>query len=336
MKKIMFFRPMFYMGGTEIAILSLISKLDINKYEVIIGYTDETSDIKLLNRFEKYCKVIKLNTNIKVDILINCSPYTTSIDECTLVERTYTYLWFHHFGNRGDSILGNTEYLNYFDKIIVVSESTKHILETQEYYNSIKDKIEVIYNVIDIEKIIEESNIPINLELGKDLNLVTVSRLTHRKGFDRKLHLAKLLKEKNIDFKWYIIGSNYYKEIEEEIINKFNDLKENFVFLGFLENPYNIIKKCDYLALLSDDETWGLTLTEAKLLHVPCIVTNFDVAYEQINYDNGVILSRNNLNSYSSNIDYILKNKTKLKKNLKNYTYSNDETLKLWDNLLNI
>ncbi|MEG1551921.1 MAG: FAD-dependent thymidylate synthase, partial [Oscillospiraceae bacterium] len=49
-----------------------------------------------------------------------------------------------------------TEYLNYFDKIIVVSESTKHILETQEYYNSIKDKIEVIYNVIDIEKIIED------------------------------------------------------------------------------------------------------------------------------------------------------------------------------------
>jgi len=28
--------------------------------------------------------------------------------------------------------------------------------------------------------------------------------------------LAKILKEKNIDFKWFIIGSSYYKEVEDE------------------------------------------------------------------------------------------------------------------------
>ena len=54
MKKIMFFRPLFYMGGTEMAILSLVRNL--KGYEIYIGYTDETSDVDLLNQYKPYAK----------------------------------------------------------------------------------------------------------------------------------------------------------------------------------------------------------------------------------------------------------------------------------------
>ena len=59
MKKLMFFRPLYSLGGTEIAMLNLVKKLE--GYELYIGYTDETSDKHLLDRFAEYAEVINLN-----------------------------------------------------------------------------------------------------------------------------------------------------------------------------------------------------------------------------------------------------------------------------------
>ena len=42
MKKLMFFRPLYSLGGTEIAMLNLVKKLE--GYEIYIGYSDETSN----------------------------------------------------------------------------------------------------------------------------------------------------------------------------------------------------------------------------------------------------------------------------------------------------
>lgn len=329
----MFFRPMFYMGGTEIAILSLIKKL--KNYDVYIGYTDNTSDKQLLKRYRQYAKVIRVNKKINVDTLVICSPYTSSIDSSNIIEREKTYLWFHHFGSRGESILANTECLNKIDKIIVVSEYTKNVMLSQSYSDLVKDKVEVIYNIITAKDIIAKSEDDVKLPLSGQLNIVSVSRLCYKKGFARKLALAKILKEKNIDFKWFIIGSSYYKEVENEIKNSFTEFKDNFIFFGFLDNPYNIIKQCDYLALLSDDETWGLVLTEAKILKVPCIVSDFEVAYEQIiDNSNGIILNRNDMESYREKIDTIIESKDKLKENLKDFRFSNYNTVKRWYKIL--
>lgn len=329
MKKIMFFRPMFYMGGTEIAILSLIKKL--KNYEVYIGYTDNTSDKQLLKRYKQYAKVIKVTKETNVDTLIICSPYTSSIELSNIISREKTYLWFHHFGGREESVLSNIEYLNKIDKIIAVSEYTKNVMLSQPYSDLVEDKIEVIYNIIDSKDILSKSEEQFDLNLSSQLNIVSVSRLCYKKGFARKLALAKILKEKNIDFKWFIIGSSYYKEVEKEIKNSFSEFKDNFIFFGFLENPYSIIKQCDYLALLSDDETWGLVLTEAKILRVPCIVSDFEVAYEQIiDNSNGIILNRDDTASYETKIDAILNFKDTLKENLKDFKYSNYSTLKKW------
>ncbi len=325
------------MGGTEIAILSLISRLANDNVKIYIGYTDDKSDIELLNRYKDYAEVVKVTEEINVDILINCSPYSTAFKLCDIIKRDKTYLWFHHFGGRDESILSNEGMIKKLDKIVVVSEYTKQLMLNQPYKDLVKDKIEVIYNVINAKKIIESSKEVCNLELSKTLNIVTVSRLCHEKGFKRVKIVAKYLKEKNIDFKWYIIGSSYYAKIEKEIIKSFKEYKDNFVFMGFLDNPFPIVRQCDYLALLSDEETWGLVLTESKILKVPCIVSNFDVAYEQItdNVD-GIILDKHDTDSYKDKIDTILNSKEKLKSNLENFQYTNKEIVLNWKSLLNI
>ena len=335
MKKIMFYRPMYYIGGTEIAILSLIKKL--KGYDFYIAYTDDTSDKGLLDKYSKYAKTVKIDNNFneRIDTLVLCSPYKSVLDINNYIKRNKTILWFHHFGDRESSIFYDDMLYDVVDEIITVSETCKKIMLKQDYAYKIKNKIRVIYNIIDVEGIINKSKEKIELDLKHQLTLVSVSRVCYSKGFERQLKLSRLLKKNNIDFKWYIIGGNYYKDIELEITNKYNEFKENFVFCGFLENPYNIIKKCDYLVLLSDNETWGLVITEAKILGVPCIVTDFEVAYEQI-LDNktGIILKRNDTDSYEDKIKLIIKNKKIYKDNLKDFVWSNDMILKKWNEIL--
>jgi len=337
MKKVMFFRPMLYMGGTEIAILNLLKKLSSNKdFEFYVGYSDSTSDSRLLDKFSRYSSVVNvLEEDVEVDILINCSPYKSSIEKFKNVKYNKLFLWFHHFGKTEESIFNDIEHLKQLDKIIVVSETQKRIMLQQSYSPYIYDKIEVIYNILNTDEIIDKSLEPVEFEFNGPLNIVTISRLSPDKGFYRKLVLGKLLKERGIDFKWYIIGSSYYSKIEKDIKKMFKEYKDNFIFLGIKHNPFRILKHCDYLALLSDDETWGMTITEAKILGIPCIITDFDVAFEQItDMENGIILERYNTDSYENRIDDIINNKEKFKNNLKDFVYDVTSIIDTWIDIL--
>lgn len=340
MKKIMFFRSLYYMGGTEVAIINLIKNLSKEDYYIYIGYTDESFDKEIFNNLKEYANefVNVSNKKVEVDILINCSASLTSAELLKNIKYTKLYQWLHYILNYDIFILNDIDILNLIDKIIFVSNTTVNKLHDHKYFNIIKEKSIVLNNIMDVTKLKQKSLVEIDksLEFSKTLNLVTISRITYEKGFNRMLVLAKALKEKNIDFKWFVVGGNHSKEIENEIKSKFEDLKDNVIFLGILFDTSNIVVKCDYLVTLSDDETWGLTITEAKILHVPCIVTNFEAVFEQIeDGKNGIILDLNNTESYIEKVNTILTNKERLKANLNDYEYHNDSILKKWKEILN-
>ena len=334
MKKIMFFRPLFYMGGTEIAILNLVKKL--KDFDIYIGYSDETSDKNLLSKFEQYATVININ-NVKefnVDIFVACSAHTHLIKSLDNIKREKNILWIHHLINLETSILSIEEEYRKLDYIISFIKTISNKLK--QLFPNLTSKIHTVYNVIDENEIIESSKEQKELTLSNNLNLVTVSRVCKAKGFDRMLHLAKHLKESNIDFKWFIIVDNYYKHEFDEVFKNYSIYKDNFEWFGFLDNPHNIVKQCDYSVLLSDDETWGLVLTEAMILGVPCICTDFEVAYEQIeDGKNGIILSRDNIESYKDRIVDILSNKQNYKQEISKFKYDNNYILSKWNRLLN-
>lgn len=335
MKKIMFFRSLISLGGTEIAILNLIKRLDKNKYDIYIGYDDETSSSDLLNRFSEYAKVVNVKEGIDIefDAFIVCTTRYHLLPTVSLIKRKKTILWVHYLMKQETSALRIIEEVNKLDYIISVSKTLTKKLE--EMYPYLEGKIKTIYNILNDEEINAQSNEPIKLELSNTLNLVTVARVCKAKGYERMLYLAKYLKEANIDFKWFIAGGNYHKDEMDEILKKYEDYKDNFVWFGFIDNPHNIVKKCDYTVLLSDEETWGLVLTEAMLLGVPCISTDFEVAFEQITDGvNGIILPRDNPESYKERINDIINNKDKYKKIVSNFEYKNDDILQEWGELL--
>ena len=336
MKKIMFFRPLYSLGGTEIAMLNLVTKL--KGYKIYIGYSDETSDQHLLDRFTKYAEVVNLNEieSIDVDTFITCSAHYNLVEAVKKVHAEKTILWIHHLVNVETTVLAQKEETDKLDSVITVSNTTAKTLK--EVFPNLKNKIKAIYNIIDEDEIKNSADKPLKkkLKLSNELNLVTVSRVCKEKGFERMIHLAKFLREKNINFKWFIIGGNYYKDEFNRIKKLYEEFKENFEWFGFIDNPHNIVKQCDYSVLLSDDETWGLVLTEAMMIGVPCITSDFKVAFEQIkDQNNGIILSNELTDTYSERIDDIINNKDKYKKAVKNFKYKNDAIIRKWDEIFN-
>ena len=100
------------------------------------------------------------------------------------------------------------------------------------------------------------------------------------------IEIAKILKNRDINFKWSMLGfvskkeEEYYQNILN-IIKEYN-LEKNLIFMGAHENPYKYLNCADINILLSKNEAWGLVITEAKALCIPSIASNNSALKEQI------------------------------------------------------
>lgn len=147
--------------------------------------------------------------------------------------------------------------------------------------------------------------------------------------------VCDILDEKGILYDWYVLGTAFEKSTFEEIQGWFQNNK-NVHFIGYKDNVYPYIKKMDYLALLTDRESWGLVISEALILGVPCIVTDFKGVEKQItDKENGIILGMTDTdNSYSAGVENMVSMKDRLKQNVIGKDYHREDILRYWDKML--
>lgn len=148
--------------------------------------------------------------------------------------------------------------------------------------------------------------------------------------------LCDILQEKEIKYDWYVLGTAFDTKTLNEIQGIFRENK-NVHFLGYKDNVYPYIKQMDYLVLLTDRESWGLVITEALMLGVPVISTNFVGVENQIrDKENGIIIDMENTNNcYNKSVDDIIKLKEKLKENVKDKKYDKEFIINKWIEILN-
>ena len=205
-----------------------------------------------------------------------------------------------------------------YDRIIFVSnENMENFKNT--YPHITHDKMQVIYNYLDKDAVIQKSQQAIQTSFNQeDFNLLTVARLVPQKAIERFIKVHSKLIQNGVKHKVYIIGDGPEKENLEQLILQ-EKVQDTFILLGKKENPYPYIKQCDVLALLSYFEGYGMVLEEAKILDKQVIITNTAATEALKNYAKARIVENNEQAIYEGLEKIINKQDTEIKETT-NYT----------------
>lgn len=201
---------------------------------------------------------------------------------------------------------------NEYDMIFAVSNGVKK--QFIDIFPEYKNKVDIYYNSINIKEIREKAkeNIVFNYEKGA-FKIVTVGRLSTEKGQDLIPYIIKKLNIKGIKVNWYLIGSGELRTQIEENAKKCC-VEDSIIYLGNKKNPYPYIQMCDIYVQPSREESFGLTISEAKCLCKPIVATNTIGAREQIQDGFNGLLSEHDVKTISDKIINLIEDEELLNK----------------------
>ena len=220
-----------------------------------------------------------------------------------------------------------------FNKIIAISNS---VLERfKEKYHTKNN--EVIFNIIDSDKIItksKEENIKYD---NKKINLISVGRIHEMKGYDRLIDVLHELDEDNKlnNIITRIIGDGPDIDIVKEKIRKYH-LEEKVILMGRKKNPFPYVKASDVFIMCSRYEPFGLVILEALILKIPVLSVNVASIKEIMNDKQGLVVENSEEGLYEG-LEKLIKDKTlidKYKQQLSSYKYDIQKILKQIEGLL--
>lgn len=206
------------------------------------------------------------------DCVISFRPSVTGI-AAYAVNAKKRITWWHH----GEINLNDSQQKEYeiecrkMDSVVVVSNGCAELLAA--HFPTLKDKITVIPNMVDIDQVISKAKTYNPFEkMNSVCDIVTVSRLSPEKHIENVIAAAKALVTKGKQFRWFVVGDGEQRvELEQQIQE---NAVSNVVFLvGRKENPYPYIEKADIMVHTSYVESQCLVVLEAMALGTPCVVT---------------------------------------------------------------
>ncbi len=179
-----------------------------------------------------------------------------------------------------------------YDHIISISpDVTSTFLQT---FPSLKHKIIEIENILSPTFVKEQSLLYNPQEYNGDfIKICSVGRFCDAKNYENIPFVSKMLKERGLNFKWFIIGYGDSSLITQNI--KTTQTEDCVILLGKKKNPYPYIANCDIYAQPSRYEGKSVTVREAQILCRPILVTNYPTATSQIsNGKDGIICGMDN------------------------------------------
>lgn len=201
------------------------------------------------------------------DCVIGFRPGICSDLAAYSVQADRKITWWHH-GESNVDCAAYGDMCSRMDAVAVVSQSCKEMLQDQ--LPGLADKLVYIPNMLDAVAIGQKAgNSPYT---GDMLHIVSVGRLAPEKHFENVFPAAKTLRQASIDFAWHVIGDGPERSKLEALIAE-NDLKDHVILDGSKTNPYPYMKYADLFVHPSYVESQGLTVLEAMVLDVPCVVT---------------------------------------------------------------
>lgn len=170
---------------------------------------------------------------------------------------------------------------NMMDEIIFVSQTAMQ--QFCRLFPMVTTRKQVIYNLFDKKNIILKSKLTRAGIKKEKLTLCTIGRLEHVKGHGRLISIIDRLKKDGLDFQLWIIGEGSQEIVIKGLISKYN--LENVVFLlGFIKNPYPLLKSSDIFISVSKVEGLPLVIGEAMCLGKPIVATKVSGVIDMLNH----------------------------------------------------
>jgi len=296
MKVIIYLSNWNLLGGVETFTKNFCKRM--SKHHNVTLLYDNVASPHLITEMQKYCSVEKVNFKhrYKCDVFISASAWGKSVFD---VIDSKVYIQTVHADYRL-IISGWAFKYKKHPKVthhVCVGEIVK---EGFEISTGLKCDA-VIYNLLDnTQKYAPKKK-------NKILSLITCSRLSGEKGFNRMHTMAKQMDSLRIDYVWNIFGDDSHA-FGKQLLKQFADCPKVH-FNGITTEPFKEINKADYLVQLSDTEGFAYSVYEAMQVKTPCIITPFASGKEQITHGiNGYIVPFD-----MNGIDYVEIQKRSLK-----------------------
>lgn len=307
-KKLLFVIPKLCGGGAEHVACTLMNNF-IDKYEITLFSFEKggectkllNNNIRIIYGKETNYKLISLyNTAKSIYCLSKRNDVTISVLELMPtfltvfsagLARRKVIAWVHTYLSKAVTSKALWKRLihkkicipyfyNHATKIITVSHGVredlyKYLLKSNQH------KVDVLYNPFDIKNIKSKSAVDVkgSRVLYTHINdknvkeLVAVGRLSKEKDYELMIDSCRILKEKGYLFHLSILGEG---PMEQTLRNKIatEKLNDYVSLIGYIDNPYPLIRRADALIMSSSYEGLPSVVIEAMILETPVVAIN--------------------------------------------------------------
>lgn len=300
MKKVLFIIPTLGHGGAEKVLVNLVNNMDRSKFDITVqvlfkGGVNEQflkSDIKFKYYYKKQfrgnskylClfspeKLCKKFIKEKYDIIVSYleGPTARIVSGCTN-PNTKLVSWIHcKMDNPAIGAVGFRNFeeakkcYNKFDNTVCVS---KWVMGYFSKTFELQKPIQVLYNTIETDKILEKSVEPVDdIKFDDDcVNICSVGKLAVVKGFDRLLNIHKKLLDDGVKNKVYLFGIGEEEGSLQKAAQNLG-VENTFHMVGYRTNPYKYVKNCDLYVCSSHSEGFSTSVTESLIVGTPVVAT---------------------------------------------------------------
>lgn len=223
------------------------------------------------------------------------------------------------------------------DGIVLISENC--LEQFFNFFPEYQTKTYVVPNIMSSDLVFQKARKD-NVVLKKaKINFCTVCRCDIQvKGLDRLLKAFFELKQQGLakDVMWHLIGGGgEFEQFKQEVENLKMD--DTIILYGNKLNPLPYLCQMDVFILASRYEGKPISVTEAQILGLPCLVTNYESASSQVKHKINGIIMNNDYNSIYETLKDVIKTPSLLlewKANTVLCSYTNEHDIEAFYRLL--
>jgi glycosyltransferase involved in cell wall biosynthesis len=205
--------------------------------------------------------------------------------------------------------------------VVGVSEALKKQIVASVVWG--KNKVHAIPNAVISNKMIELSTRDPNLDM-EDEYFIAIGRLVEQKGFDLLLQAYKLALIQNNKLPKLVIAGEGEDEQQLKTQAEELDISHLVHFIGFVSNPYCLIKSAKAFVLSSRHEGMPTVLVEAMALNTPVIAFDCPTGPNELITDgkNGFLIEHLNVTKLADALcDYSSLPRKDLNETVEHFSY---------------